>query len=80
MVVLRTNKDLFMTVHRMYGHSVEWLSGMALEIGVSYNTARHLALECGYSRHKLLARVELDAFTRSPYASLVIRSKGLEIV
>ena len=80
MIVLKTNKDLFDAVHNVYGHSCEWLSGLAKQLNVTYNTAQHLAQECGYHRHKLNKAVALDAFTKEPYAMYVILKKGLVII
>ena len=80
MVVLKTNKDLFDSVHNVYGHSSEWVSGLAKELDVTYNTAEHLAMECGYSRHKIITAVSLNDFTKKPYAMYVIKKKGLAIV
>lgn len=80
MIVLNTNKDLFDGVHNIYGHSSEWISGLAKELDVTYNTAEHLAQECGYYRHKLENAVTLETFTKKPYAVYVISKKGLVIV
>lgn len=80
MVVLNTNKDLFEVIHNVYGHSSEWIAGLANELDVTYNTAEQLAIECGYYRHKLQNAVSLDAFTKKPYAMYVIKKKGLVIV
>ncbi len=81
MVILKTNKDLFDAVHNLYGHSPEWIEGLARELQVTYNTARHLAKECGYYRHKLITtELSLDEFTEKPYAKYVIKKKQLDIV
>ncbi len=77
---MNTNKDLFDTVHTVYGHSSEWLLGLAKVLDVSYNTAQHLAQEAGYYRHRLINNVTLEQFTKQPYATYVIRKKGLVVV
>lgn len=80
MVVLNTNKDLFDAVNNVYGHSPEWISGLAKELNISYHTARKLAVEAGYHRHRIVTNVSLDEFSRKPSAQFVIKTKGLVIV
>ena len=80
MVALNTNKDLLFAVHNVYGHSHEWISGLAKQLDVSYHTARKLAVEAGYHRHRIVANVSLDEFSRKPSAQFVIKKKGLVIV
>lgn len=80
MTTLQTNKDLYDTVHSVYGHSFEWISGLMKELDVTYNTAEHLVLEAGYYRHKLENATSLDAFSKKPYARYVIKKKGLVIL
>ena len=80
MPVLKTNKDLFEAVHKVYGHSPEWITGLAHQLHVSYHTARRLAIEAGYYRHRIVTNVSLDEFSRKPSAQLVIKKKGLVIV
>lgn len=77
MKAIHSNKELFDTIHQVYGCSSEWLRGLANELQVSYNTAQHLAQECGYYRHKLITIVTLSDFSHKPYATYVIRKKGL---
>ncbi len=79
-MVVNTNKDLLDAVHSVYGHSPEWISGLAKELNVSYHTARKLAVEAGYHRHRIVANVSLDEFSRKPSAQFVIKKKGLVIV
>ena len=75
MLVLKTKRDLYDAVHIVYGRSHEWLTGLAKSLGVSYNTAEHLAMEAGYSRHRLIEGVSLDEFCKKPYAMLTIKKK-----
>ena len=80
MMALNTNRDLFDAVHTVYGHSDEWITGLAIELQISYHTARKLAVEAGYYRHRLTSKVSLDEFTKGPSAQYVIRKKRLVVV
>lgn len=79
---MRTDKDLYDAIIHLYGHSHLSQLELASKLEVSYNTARHLTVECGYYRHRLVnpAAVSLREFTVKPYATYVIRSKGLSII
>ena len=80
MVTLNSNKDLFDNIHNLYGHSLEWATGLANELQLPYSTTLHLCREAGYYRHKLVKNVSLSEFTKQPYAAYVIKKKGLVLV
>lgn len=80
MIVLDSNRDLYNGINNCYGHSEQWISGLAKELNVSYNAAAHLTIECGYTRHKLTKSVTLEEFTKKPYASYIIKKKKLKLV
>ena len=78
--MITNNKELLKKIHSFYGHSVDWLPGLAAELQITRNSASCLAREAGYYRHKLVKQVSLSTFTTSPYASFIIKKKGLAII
>lgn len=78
--MVKNNKELLEIIHSFYGQSKVWLTGLAGYLQITRHGASCLAREAGYYRHKLVKQVSLATFTSSPYASFIIKKKGLDII
>ena len=78
--MVKNNKELLERIHSIYGSSKGWLIDLAGDLQISRHGASCLAREAGYYRHKLVKQVSLATFPSSPYASFIIKKKGLDII